>query len=148
MATTGRGVAPRVGLPATPGLAELLDGRAQFEDVVRLDPRSTAQVIAAGKPDETSREQAAERVLRALDDAYEIVLVHADTPAALVGTQAEAWAVAVLVSDGERSGAAAATAAALAKELGLQTLRYERGGNAVKGVLAKLPFARGAAAAI
>lgn len=144
----GRGIAGALGLNRSPGMGELLEGRARFEDVVQLDPRSAVQVIAAGAVREhgSAGNVGLERVLTALDQAYDCVLVHADAPASLVGTRADGWAAAIVVC--EEGKPASGTAATLAGELGLDTVRLDRRPHPLAERIPRFPFSRSAAATI
>jgi succinoglycan biosynthesis transport protein ExoP len=78
-APEGDGIAHALSLPAGPGIAELLNGDATFEQVIRRVPGSEAHVIGAGTfeddgvialdPDRLNM------VLDALDEAYEQVII-------------------------------------------------------------------------
>lgn len=68
-------------VPRSPGYVELATDRASFEEVIRVDPESTLQVIAAGSPRGALPEDpkaALRRVLMALAEAYDSIVVHAD----------------------------------------------------------------------
>jgi tyrosine-protein kinase Etk/Wzc len=82
----GRGVATAAGVPSRPGITDLLQGKAKFEDVVARVPGSNVQMIAAGSvvsdaetlldPDQLNL------ALDALDTAYDhIVVVARNAPA-------------------------------------------------------------------
>jgi Mrp family chromosome partitioning ATPase len=79
-----RGVASvsgALGLPRVPGLSDLAAGHASFEDVVRIDPETSLQVIPAGNPKLVVNDDANERFSRlfdALTQAYDSVVLHAD----------------------------------------------------------------------
>jgi uncharacterized protein involved in exopolysaccharide biosynthesis len=75
----GHGVAETIGAQARPGMTELLQGQAKFEDVVSRVPGSTAHLISAGgaaidakallDPDQVNL------ALDALDTAYDHIIV-------------------------------------------------------------------------
>jgi Mrp family chromosome partitioning ATPase len=74
-----------LGLPRTPGLTDLVAGRAGFEDVVRIDDDSALQVISAGNPklsgaNDDENERFA-RLFEALTQTYDSVVLHADREA-------------------------------------------------------------------
>ena len=151
LTSRGRGIAIRLGFPATPGVRELARGEVRFEDVIRLDPGSAVQVLPAGRG-ETSRDASkapAERVLRALDEAYGCTVVLADARA-LAGSERGPWAAALLVADQVADGRSGGDAAAAVAALGIEPLRYRRSAPASLpgGVLARLPFMRQKAAAL
>jgi len=78
----------QLGIPRAPGFAELASGRAGFEAVVRVDTDTPLQIIPAGerlvtlgtKPD---AERLA-RILGALVQVYDAVVLHADRATALL----------------------------------------------------------------
>ncbi len=104
----GHGVAEAIGAQTRPGLAELLQGRARFEDVVARVPGSTAHLIPAGMgatsaavmldPDQVNL------ALDALDTAYDhIVVVGSNQSArALFEAIQGRFDAGVLVSEGKR----------------------------------------------
>jgi len=75
----GKGLAASLGIPARPGMCDLLDGRASFDDVIVRLPESEAHVIAAGAPPaDPERPLDADwinLVLDALDEAYDHIVV-------------------------------------------------------------------------
>ncbi len=76
--TDGRGFSEGLGLDVTPGLMDLLGGRASFEDVIRRLPDSDVHVIPCGTPSAAAKSATADRinlVLDALDEAYDHVVV-------------------------------------------------------------------------
>lgn len=138
-------LAERLRLPPVPGIQELAAGRASFEQVVRLDPGGSVQVFANGNPrlgpaNEPGR--SVERVLGALDEAYECAVVYADQPGAslLADAGGDAWLAAVAVS--EPGSAGGPVGAALAAR-GIETIDCRRQTQAEAprpGVLSRLPF--------
>lgn len=79
----GFGIAETLGLPVWPGFAELIDGRARFEDVVRALRDSEVHIIPCGRgaedPDEPLYGDSLNFLLDALDDVYEHIVVVART---------------------------------------------------------------------
>lgn len=77
--TEGSGLAREAGLASEPGIAELLDGKARFEDIVRSVPGTDVHVIAAGPAlGSAAKGHDADRinlVLDALDEAYDHIVV-------------------------------------------------------------------------
>lgn len=75
----GRGVAAKLGAATRPGMNELLDGRASFDDVIARLPESDAHFIAAGgapaDPDRSLDTNWLNLVLDALDEAYDHIVV-------------------------------------------------------------------------
>lgn len=77
----GKGIAPMIGVAVTPGISDLLHGRASFEDVIARLPESEAHVIACGNAEEGRAALDGDRinlVLDALDEAYDHIIVVAD----------------------------------------------------------------------
>jgi uncharacterized protein involved in exopolysaccharide biosynthesis len=79
----GRGIAAKLGAATRPGMNELLDGRASFDDVIARLPDSDAHFIAAGgAPADPARPLDTDwinLVLDALDEAYDHIVVVAQT---------------------------------------------------------------------
>jgi hypothetical protein len=75
----GRGVAAKLGAATRPGMNELLDGRASFDDVIARLPESDAHFIAAGgapaDPAQPIDTDWINLVLDALDEAYDHIIV-------------------------------------------------------------------------
>jgi len=75
----GRGIAASLGAAQQPGINDLLDGRASFDDVIVRLPDSDAHFIAAGAPpaDASAPLDAGwvNLVLDALDEAYDQIVV-------------------------------------------------------------------------
>ncbi len=73
----GDGVAAIEGLGDGPGIGELLDGSATFEDVVRRIPNSDAHIITSGElqADGNTDPDRLNLVLDALDEAYDHIVV-------------------------------------------------------------------------
>jgi hypothetical protein len=123
-----------LGLPPSPGLAELVAGRAGFEDVVRIDAETPLQVIAAGNQTLTVTSEVNERftsVLEALTQAYDGVVLHADHQALLKFTPALKFelSVAIAVVDTVTGTYGAKGDLSAFSPLGCQVLAYEKPGN-------------------
>ena len=74
----GKGIAPALGLPAQPGINDLLVGRATFDDIIVRLPDSEAHVIACGAPISGGTPLDPDwigLVLDALDETYDHVIV-------------------------------------------------------------------------
>ena len=75
-------------LPRSPGLAELCQGKARFEDVIRRDHLSKLHFLAPGKPRSLGGEWGApgtlDKICRALDESYAISLFCAEHDEALL----------------------------------------------------------------
>ena len=120
-----------LGLPRTPGLTDLVAGRAGFEDVVRIDEDSSLQVISPGNPKLSPKDDENERfghLFEALTQVYDSVVLHADPEAVRQLTPALKFelpiVVAVLPAD---SGAE--TELAEFSALGCPVLVYEQSGK-------------------
>lgn len=77
-APDGGSIASGLGVTSFPGLSELLDDTASFEDVIRRIPLSQAHFIAQGASIEDVADVDAERInliLDALDEAYDHIIV-------------------------------------------------------------------------
>jgi Mrp family chromosome partitioning ATPase len=74
-------------LPRTPGFAELAAGRAGFDDVVHVDEETPLQVIPAGSstawPNPATGNKRLARIFEALEQAYNVIVLHADRSTAL-----------------------------------------------------------------
>lgn len=149
-------VAGALGLPRIPGIRELAAGRATFEQVVRLDPGSPVQLFAGGDPRlpavYAGDGQGMARIVRALSEAYDVVLLHANRSIAphILGLFQGAPPTAVVVSDpAVPSNGAGRRWDDLSASSGfpVDTVRYERGGSQ-PGPLGRIPGLRRAAAAI
>lgn len=79
----GTGIAEPLGAPAWPGFAELIDGRARFEDVVRALRDNDVHLIPCGRglddPEEPLNSDSLNFLLDALDDVYAHIVVVART---------------------------------------------------------------------
>jgi polysaccharide biosynthesis transport protein len=94
---------PMFGTPNDgPGLAELLQGRAEFKDIICKDTGSQAQFLRGGHDRQgASRFIPSERfglVLDALEGAYDLVLVHGGQVSVKGGSVAQRCDAAVLIS--------------------------------------------------
>lgn len=67
-------------LPRVPGYSELATGDSTFDAVIRVDPDSPLQIITSGasSSSEGADSAALTRVLKALGEAYDCVVVHAE----------------------------------------------------------------------
>jgi capsular exopolysaccharide synthesis family protein len=69
----------RLGLPAKPGLVELLAHRAQFKDIVRIDKESGAHIIPAGElapnPTDLLASEQMQKLLADLAKVYDFVVL-------------------------------------------------------------------------
>jgi capsular exopolysaccharide synthesis family protein len=69
----------RLGLPAKPGLVELLAHRAQFKDIVRIDKESGAHIIPAGElapnPTDLLASEQMQKLLADLAKVYDLVVL-------------------------------------------------------------------------
>ena len=78
-ATDGTGLAGRVGVARSPGLADLLGGAARFEDVIRREPAGQFHVLPAGAALKAAEgaldDDQLNLVLDALDEAYDAIVV-------------------------------------------------------------------------
>jgi hypothetical protein len=83
-------LSPFLQLARSPGLAELCQFRASFEDVIQRDPFSQLHFLASGKPRSVGgawgKPGAADRVFRALDASYRHVIFCAELAEALLLT--------------------------------------------------------------
>lgn len=112
----GRGMSEALGLPASPGILDLIEGRASFDDVIRRLPDGDVHVVACG----TARTAGpgkldADRinlVLDALDEAYDHIIVtgpHASVLDLFLAIQGR-FDAGVLVCDSKRGARAPAAA--------------------------------------
>jgi Mrp family chromosome partitioning ATPase len=124
-----------LGLPRTPGLTDLVAGRAGFEDVVRIDDDSALQVISAGNSKLTGanddENERFARLFEALTQTYDSVVLHADREAVRQLTPALKFElpimVAVLPAGAGDSGVK--TELAEFSALGCPVLIYEQAGK-------------------
>jgi hypothetical protein len=75
-------VCAKLGLPRSPGFAELAVGRAGFDDIVYVDEESPLQVITAGthtaKTETKQHSERLARIFEALAQVYHFIVLHAD----------------------------------------------------------------------
>jgi hypothetical protein len=101
-------------LPRSPGLAELCQGKAGFEDVIRRDPLSSLHFIAAGKPRSLGGEWGPhgmlDKVCRAIDESYALALFCAEHDEALQLARAlkRPFAAGIIIGERRRSSDGAA----------------------------------------
>src|SRR4029079_15100776 len=106
--TDGHGVAEAIGAQTHPGLSELLQGTARFEDVVARVPGSTAHLIPAGtaalSPQVMLDPDQINLALDALDTAYDHIVVVGSNHAtrALFEAIQGRFDAGVIVSEGKR----------------------------------------------
>ncbi len=71
-----------MGLPRSPGLAELCQLKQRFEDVIWRDPASACHFLPSGRPRRVGgpwgEPGAADRIFRALDESYRYLIFCAD----------------------------------------------------------------------
>ena len=147
----GHGAAEAIGVPSVPGIVDLLEGRAKFEDVVTRLPGSNAQLIPAGAGSTTAAAlldpDQVNLVLDALDTAYDHIVVVGRNKAARALFEAiqGRFDAGVIVADGRRRGPRVmdATGMFLGFEVtDIELFRLERSNS---GQLAKERLARVAA---
>lgn len=77
--TTGQGIEAEAGIPAGPGLIELLTGEIKFDEAVRRLPHGNVHFIGCGAPLETTKAEIdpdlLNLILDALDEAYDHIVV-------------------------------------------------------------------------
>lgn len=145
----GAGMADALGLDAAPGIMDLVEGNASFEDVIRRLPDGDAHVVPCGTAKTSgSGNLDADRinlVLDALDEAYDHIIVTGEhsSVAELFLTIQGRFDAGVLVCDGRRRSAD--TDAAPGTFLGYQVtdidvVRLDKGGIAGNR---KMQLARG-----
>ena len=106
----GNGLSRGLGLEPSPGLTDLLDGRASFEDVIRRVPDSEVHVVPCGSAAQADLAADADRVnlvLDALDEAYDHIIVtgeHAAIKDLFLAIQGR-FDAGVVVTDGQVRGA-------------------------------------------
>jgi uncharacterized protein involved in exopolysaccharide biosynthesis/Mrp family chromosome partitioning ATPase len=123
-----------LGLPRTPGLTDLVAGRAGFEDVVRIDEDSSLQVISAGNPKLSAKDDENERfghLFEALTQAYDSVVLHADSEAMRQLTSALKFELPIVVAVLPAGASDSGTKTDLAEfsALGCPVLVYEQSGK-------------------
>lgn len=100
-----------LGLPRSPGFAELCQFKTEFETVIRRDAAAGYHFLASGRPRKVGGgwgdPGAADRILRALDESYRCIMLCAELKQAgfLAATFKRQFSRAVLVEHG-RSRAA------------------------------------------
>ena len=127
-------VSGALGLPRTPGLTDLVAGRAGFEDVVRIDEDSSLQVISAGNPKLSAKDDENERfgrLFEALTQAYDSVVLHADPEAVRQLTPALKFELPIVVAVLPAGAGDSGTKTDLAEfsALGCPVLVYEQNGK-------------------
>jgi hypothetical protein len=123
-------VSGRLALPRAPGFADLLAGRAGFEEVIHVDGETALQVIPAGHPTVRSEGNEIGRAISifdALAQAYDVVVFHADRDGADQMAPALAGRLSVAVAVlGTRGGTSANSAMADLNALGCPLVTYAR----------------------
>jgi uncharacterized protein involved in exopolysaccharide biosynthesis len=108
-APDGQGSADAMGVHASVGMGDLLEGKAKFEDVVQRVPGSNAHIIPAGNAMTTDMADADQLnlVLDALDTAYDHIVVAGRQPAARALFEAiqGRFDAGVIVAEGKRRSA-------------------------------------------
>jgi hypothetical protein len=108
-APDGQGSAETMGVHATVGMGDLLEGKAKFEDVVERVPGSNAHMIPAGSAmtSEGVDGDQLNLVLDALDTAYDHIVIVGKMPAARALFEAiqGRFDAGVIVADGKRRSA-------------------------------------------
>jgi len=127
-------VSGALGLPRTPGLTDLVAGRAGFEDVVRIDENSSLQVISAGNPKLSAKDDENERFARlfeALTQTYDSVVLHADREAVRQLAPSLKFELPIVVAVLPAGASDSGTKADLAEfsALGCPVLVYEQDGK-------------------
>jgi len=121
-----------LGLPRTPGLTDLVAGRAGFEDVVRIDEDSSLQVVSPGNPKLSPKDDDNERfghVFEALTQVYDSVVLHADPEAVRQQTPALKFELPIVVAVLPADAGGAETELAEFSALGCPVLVYEQSGK-------------------
>jgi hypothetical protein len=100
-------------LPRSPGLAELCQGKAGFEDVIHRDPVSKLHFLAPGKPRSLGGEWGEagmlDKICRALDESYAFSLFCAEHEEALLlaRTVRRPFAAGIVIREPRRGSAPA-----------------------------------------
>jgi polysaccharide biosynthesis transport protein len=101
----GRGMFQKLRLPPKPGITDLLEGRASFEDVIARLPGSKAHFITSGArlvdPAAALDPDRINLVLDALDEVYDHIVIAADSEAAraLFGTMEGRFDTGIALAD-------------------------------------------------
>jgi hypothetical protein len=126
-------VSGALGMPRVPGINDLVAGRSSFEDVIKIDPESSLQVIPAGNPKGGGSDENARfgRVFDALTQAYDCVVLHADREAVRALSQALKFELPLVVAVLQTGASAQSEKADLADfaALGCPVLVYEPAGR-------------------
>jgi len=133
-------VSGALGLPRAPGLTDLAAGRANFEDVVRIDEDTALQVISGGNPKLAATGDENEqftRLFEALTQAYDCVVLHADGEALRHLTPALKFELPVVVAVLPSGTSARGTKTDLTdfSALGCPVLVYEQTGKTLRARL-------------
>lgn len=128
-----RSVSGALGLPRSPGLTDLSAGRAQFEDIIRIDAETPLQLIAAGNPRFAASAEENARLIaifEALTATYDSVVIHADRDALRRFAPALRFELSVVVAVlPARNGGAGTTDLGDFSALGCHVIAYEQSGK-------------------
>jgi hypothetical protein len=128
-----RSVSGALGLPRSPGLTDLSAGRAQFEDIIRIDAETPLQLIAAGNPRFAASAEENARLIaifEALTATYDSVVIHADRDALRRFAPALRFELPVVVAVlPARNGGAGTTDLGDFSALGCHVIAYEQSGK-------------------
>jgi Mrp family chromosome partitioning ATPase len=128
-----RSVSGALGLPRSPGLTDLSAGRAQFEDIIRIDAETPLQLIAAGSPRFAASAEENARLIaifEALTATYDSVVIHADRDALRRFAPALRFELPVVVAVlPARNGGAGTTDLGDFSALGCHVIAYEQSGK-------------------
>ncbi len=129
----GRGMSEALGLAATPGILDLIEGRASFDDVIRRLPDGDVHIVACGSARAAGAGKLdADRinlVLDALDEAYDHIIVtgpHGGIVELFLAIQGR-FDAGVLVCDSKRDGRAPVAGTFLGYQVAdIDVLRLDR----------------------
>ena len=143
-------VSDALGLPSSPGLAELSAGRARFEDIVRIDAETPLQVITAGDPARAAAPRSPGRfasVFEALTKTYDGVVLHADGDTLRKLTSVLRFELSVAIAVADTASGAGDTKPDLSAftALGCPVLVYDRDGKEQRSQSPAAPVSRAVA---
>jgi len=131
----GRGMSEALGLAANPGILDLIEGRASFDDVIRRLPNDDVHVVPCGSartagPGKLDADRI-NLVLDALDEAYDHIIVtgpHGSIVELFLAIQGR-FDAGVLVCDSRRDGRAPAAGTFLGYQVAdIDVMRLDRAG--------------------
>lgn len=99
-------------LPRAPGFSELCQAKASFAEVIRRDPAGTLHFLSSGKPKALGGEWGSpgmlDKICRALDESYNIILFCAEMPEAMLLARGlrRPFAGGIMVRSGQPAGEA------------------------------------------